>query len=197
MGAVKPGSVTAGRALGPALLVLAGLGLSAPAYAEIDCLATPRLEVRSEAGQPLVTVPMPEGAGWCLAWNHSVEGFEVLDCYRNVSGRMVLERSHLPDFAAGLDHVLGRGRQTSDGHGGYWIEDIDEVVPGNRYRLRVGAKRVDHRLVSRGDPALESLVRSARACTGAGFKALPQARTPISLSDLAANRAVSVELYVP
>lgn len=59
----------------------------------------------------------------------------------------MLERSHQPDFAAGLGHIPGRGVQVSDGEGGYWIEDIDEPVPGNRYLLRVGSKDVNHRIV--------------------------------------------------
>ncbi len=59
---------------------------------------------------------------------------------------MVLVRSHLPDFAAGLDHIPGRGRQVSDGQGGYFIEDLDEPVPGNAYVLRPGRGGVDHRI---------------------------------------------------
>lgn len=136
--------------------------LSAPAA------AAPHLEVLARDGEVLVSLPMPEGEGWCLAWNHSVEGFPVLDCYRHRHGRMVLVRSHQPDFAAGLGHVPGRGRQTSDGRGGYWIEEIDEPVPGDRYRLRVGSREVDHRLV-----------------TGS---------RKISLSRLAANQPVIVRL---
>ncbi|QJR00684.1 DUF1850 domain-containing protein [Halomonas sp. PGE1] len=93
---------------------------------------------------------MPEGEAWCLEWNHSVAGFPVQDCYRHRDGLMVLERSHQPDFAAGLGHVPGRGRQVSDGEGGYWIEEIDEPVPGNRYRLRVGSPEVNHRLLHEG-----------------------------------------------
>ncbi|MGM0700902.1 MAG: DUF1850 domain-containing protein [Pseudomonadota bacterium] len=132
--------LNAGWALLPALLsCLSVVAMADPAPA--------RLEVLDADGEPLVALAMPEGSRWCLEWNHSVEGFAVLDCYRHDDGRMVLERSHLPDFAAGLDHVLGRGRQVSDGQGGYWIEDIDEPVPGNAYRLRVGSMRVDHRLV--------------------------------------------------
>ncbi len=129
------------------------------------------LEVHADDGSLIVALPMPEGEGWCLEWNHSVEGFAVLDCYRHRGGRMVLERSHLPDFAAGLDHIPGRGRQVSDGEGGYWIEAIDEPVPGNAYRLRVGSLRVDHRLV----------VDDER----------------ISLSRLAANRLVTLRLTLP
>lgn len=108
------------------------------------------LEAVTDSGTVLVQRTIPPGGRWCLAWNHSVAGFAVRDCYRHVEGRMVLERSHQPDFAAGLGHIPGRGRQHSDGRGGYWIEDIDEPVPGNAYALRVGSAAVDHRLVIRG-----------------------------------------------
>lgn len=59
---------------------------------------------------------------------------------------MVLVRSHLLDFVAGLDHIPGRGQQVSDGQGGSLILDIDEPVPGNAYVLRPGTGLVDHRL---------------------------------------------------
>ncbi len=99
-----------------------------------------------EDGTEIARFDIPEGGGWCVMWHHSVKGFEVADCYRNLDGHMVLVRSHLPDFAAGLDHIPGRGRQLSDGHGGYWIEDIDEPVPGDAYILRPGLGAVDHRI---------------------------------------------------
>ncbi|MDZ7822752.1 MAG: DUF1850 domain-containing protein [Ahrensia sp.] len=89
---------------------------------------------------------MQQGQGWCVLWNHSVKGFAVSDCYENRGGQMVLVWSHLPDFAAGLDHIPGRGRQVSDGQGGYLILDINETVPSNTYVLRPGASAVDHRI---------------------------------------------------
>ncbi|MCK2184147.1 DUF1850 domain-containing protein [Halomonas getboli] len=175
------------------------MGLFAlPALA--DC-PSHELKVRAADGRLLVRLPMPAGEGWCLAWNHSVEGFTVHDCYRNVEGRMVLQRSHLPDFAAGLDHIPGRGRQVSDGHGGYWIEDLDEPVPGDAYRLRVGAMRVDHRLVSRPEGApLATLLTNARDCrAGERYAAdlVALAAEPpvvVSLSELAANQRVTLAL---
>ncbi|MBB3190533.1 DUF1850 domain-containing protein [Halomonas cerina] len=154
--------LTSGRALLPALLSCLAL---VPAMAG----AATHLEVLADDGEVLVRQPMPEGEGWCLAWNHSVAGFPVLDCYRHRRGHMVLVRSHQPDFAAGLGHVPGRGRQTSDGRGGYWIEDIDEPVPGDRYRLRVGSLEVDHRLVT--------------------------ATRKVSLSRLAAHEPVTIRLH--
>lgn len=98
------------------------------------------------SGAEIARFDVPDGAGWCVLWRHSVEGFEVSDCYENRGGRMVLVWSHLPDFAAGLGHIPGRGRQVSDGQGGYLILGIDEPVPGNAYVLRPGAGAVDHRL---------------------------------------------------
>ncbi|MDG3040599.1 DUF1850 domain-containing protein [Roseicyclus marinus] len=97
-------------------------------------------------GAELLRLPAPNGTGWCILWNHSVQGFPVTDCYENRDGRMVLVRSRQPDFAAGLGHIPGRGRQVSDGAGGYWILDIDEAVPGDAYVLRPGAGAVDHRI---------------------------------------------------
>ena len=99
-----------------------------------------------EDGTEIARLPVPEGTGWCVLWRHSVAGFEVSDCYENRGGRMVLVRSRQPDFAAGLGHLAGRGRQISDGAGGYWIVGIDEPVPGDAYFLRPGGPAVDHRL---------------------------------------------------
>lgn len=123
-------------------LPFAGAGAS-PAPAT----ASTRLAVVTEQGKALVDEVAPAGARWCIQWNHSVEKFTVLDCYRNVAGVMQLERSHQPDFAAGLGHIFGRGEQVSDGHGGYWINAIDEPVANNRYVLRVGSKAVNHQVV--------------------------------------------------
>lgn len=99
-----------------------------------------------EDGTEITRLSVPDGAGWCVLWRHSVKGFDVEDCYENRDGRMVLVRAHLPDFAAGLDHIPGRGRQVTDGQGGYFILDIDEPVPGDAYVLRPGLGPVDHRL---------------------------------------------------
>lgn len=121
-----------------------------------------------ETGEILASFDVPQGTGWCILWHHSVQGFEVADCYENRNGDMVLTRSHLPDFAAGLGHIIGRGVQVSDKMGGYFIEDIDEAVPTNAYILRPGAGSVDHR-ISIGE-------------------------TEVSLSALAARRRVRIAL---
>jgi len=114
-------------------------------------------------GAEIAHLNVPEGQGWCVLWRHSVQGFEVEDCYENRDGRMVLVRSHQPDFAAGLGHIVGRGRELSDGEGGYWIEDIDEPVPHNSYVLRPGTMAVNHRLsAASGEVSLSAVAPHAR-----------------------------------
>ena len=125
-----------GRPLAALVLVLTAL----PAWAGEIVVSL------ADGGAVLARLPVAEGARWSILWNHSVDGYEVEDIYENRDGAMVLVRSHLPDFGAGLGHIPGRGRQVSDGHGGYWIEDIDEPVPGNAYVLRPGRPAVNHRL---------------------------------------------------
>ena len=110
-----------------------------------------RLVVSSwETETVLLELDLSGDPRWEIRWNHSVAGFLVRDLYRYERGHMLLTATHTPDFAAGLGHIPGRGRLESDGAGGYWIRDIDEAVPGNRYLLRVGSKRVDHRVVHGG-----------------------------------------------
>ncbi|MYL23353.1 DUF1850 domain-containing protein [Halomonas alkaliantarctica] len=143
------------------------LGVLACLAATLSLLPHPaladRLMVTRAQGEPLWHTAMPEGERWCVEWNHSVAHFTVRDCYRNVAGRMQLERSHQPDFAAGLGHTPGRGKQVSDGQGGYWIEQINEPVPDNRYPLRVGAMTVNHRLVWQQDDAMQTYSLSRHA----------------------------------
>lgn len=122
-----------------------------------------RLQVTRAHGERLWYTAMPDGARWCVEWEHSVEHFTVRDCYLNAAGSMQLERSHQPDFAAGLGHTLGRGKQVSDGKGGYWIEEIYEPVPSNQYALRVGAMAVNHRLVWQQDGKTHVYSLSRRA----------------------------------
>ncbi len=110
------------------------------------CAGADALVATRENGTEIARLNVPEGTEWCVLWNHSVKGFPVADCYENQAGRMVLMHAHLPDFAAGLDHIPGRGRQVTDGQGGYFILDINEPVPGDAYILRPGAGPVNHRL---------------------------------------------------
>lgn len=89
----------------------------------------------------LAAHPLPA----CLVWNHSVSGGLVADCFDHADGVLILRRSYLHDFAAGLGEVAGRGHLTQSPDGGYWIEGIDEPLPDGLV-LRLGGARVAHRL---------------------------------------------------
>lgn len=98
--------------------------------------------------EALESVALTVEGDWCLHWHHSVAGFLVRDCFTVTDGQLMLEHSHQPDFAAGLDHIPERGKLESDGAGGYIISNINEPVAGNILRLRVGSDRVGHSIVS-------------------------------------------------
>ncbi|WP_447042987.1 DUF1850 domain-containing protein [Vreelandella sp. H-I2] len=155
-------------------LLIACCPLAEAGASPASATALMRLAVVTEQGDVLVDEAMPSGSRWCIKWQHSVEHFTVLDCYRNAEGVMQLERSHQPDFAAGLGHIFGRGEQVSDGKGGYWINAINEPVANNRYVLRVGSPTVNHRVV------------------------WPDGEHPaVSLSEYAAGQRVTIQLVAP
>lgn len=144
----------AGRALAGALL----LAVATPGAAGAG--AAPALEVVAADGAVLARLPLDPTGAFCLHWRHSVTGGSVADCFRFAAGAggsgtgMVLTRSYLHDFAAGLGHLPGRGHQVPAPGGGYWIEGIDEAVPGGQLPLRVGGAAVGHRIAT-ADGALD------------------------------------------
>lgn len=106
------------------------------------------LQIVDDRGEILAQLPVADGSQFCLRWNHSVTGGKVADCFVMTAGRMVLNRSYLHDYAAGLGSIPGRGVVRAAKGGGYWIEDMNEPVADNLLRLRVGSPTVDHRLTS-------------------------------------------------
>lgn len=134
------------RAMRPAVPVLAAV--LALAAAPAAAAAGEGLAVIGPSGAVLLDLPVD--GEWCLHWRHSVTGGAVADCFEMRDGRMILTRAYLHDFAAGLGHLPGRGTQRSAPGGGYWIDGIDEPVPGNALALRVGPATVGHRLVLPG-----------------------------------------------
>ena len=103
------GTICGGRGKALSLLLWGLFPISAGA----DTLTATRAD-----GTEIARFDVPAGTEWCVLWNHSVKGLPVADCYENQDGRMVLMHAHIPDFAAGLDHIPGRGRQVTDGKGG-------------------------------------------------------------------------------
>ena len=124
-----------------------GLCIGAALFAALPTGAEPLLKVHTD-DNVLATLPLPEGQEACLSWAHSVTGGKVADCFENRAGHLVLTRSYLHDFAAGLGEVPGRGVLISAPEGGYWIEHMDEPMPDNALTLRIGSARVGHRLTT-------------------------------------------------
>ena len=118
------------------------------------------LEITPNQGEPLFEISLADEPNWIMRWNHSVTGIEVSDYYRWDGDVMLLTDSHTPAFDAGLGHIPGRGRLENDGHGGYWIYDLDEPVPSNAYLLRVGSEKVNHRILHNGQTYYLSHVAS-------------------------------------
>ena len=112
----------------------------------------------------IAAMEFPAGSEICLHWSHSVTGGPVADCFEHHDGRLVLMRSYLHDFAAGLGEVPGRGRIEAAPEGGYWITDIAEIMPDNALAIRIGPERVGHVLEGQGQTlALSQLAPDQRA----------------------------------
>lgn len=93
-------------------------------------------------------LPLPDSGRWCLVWHHSVQGFQVKDCFRTVRGHMVLDSTQTPDFAAGLGYIPGRGVLKSSDNHGYRIVNMKRRIPGDSLVLRVGSFQVNHRILT-------------------------------------------------
>ena len=144
-----------GRSLRAALFACLALAGS-PLWAQST------LVVETPAGLTIGVLDFAPGQEICLTWAHSVTGGRVADCFENRSGTMVLSRSYLHDFAAGLGEIAGRGTVRTAATGGYWIDGINEPIPDNTLRLRVGAPRVGHVLTD-GTRRLNLSARAAGA----------------------------------
>lgn len=130
-----------------ALVILFGAGGPATAQGQRAQEATgDRLVVTDGQSVTMASLPLPQQAGFCLHWFHSVTGGAVADCFRNLTGVLTLESSFLHDYAAGLGDLPGRGRLRALSTGGYIIEDMDEPLSGNRLPLRLAAPHVAQEL---------------------------------------------------
>lgn len=127
-----------------------------------------QLAITDRNSHTLARISLPASGQWCLVWNHSVQGFPVIDCFRAEGRQLVLDSSQTPDFAAGLGYTPGRGTLESDHQHGYRIVDMNVPITNNTLRLRVGSVSVNHRIKV-------------------------DART-VSLSHLAANERVDIRL---
>lgn len=164
-----------GRSLRTALLTclsLFGLSLLGLPLFSLPLSAQDALVVETSGGLAIGQLAFEPGQEICLTWAHSVTGGPVADCFENRSGTLVLARSYLHDFAAGLGEVAGRGTLRSAETGGYWIDGINEPIPGNALRLRVGAPFVGHVLTS-GTQRLNLSARAAGASVYLRLRPMP------------------------
>lgn len=146
----------AGRSFGAALALCLCVGAG-------PVLAKPLLEIVAENDTVIGTLDFAPGQEICLTWSHSVTGGKVADCFENRRNALVLTRSYLHDFAAGLGEVEGRGTIAPAPEGGYWITGIDETIPDNALTLRIGTSRVGHVLSNGAQTfALSDIAAGAR-----------------------------------
>lgn len=137
----------AGRSFGAALAFCL-CGAAGPLAAQ------PVLAIVTEDGAVTGRLDFAPDQEICLTWAHSVTGGKVADCFENRRNALVLTRSYLHDFAAGLGEVAGRGTIAPAPEGGYWITGIDETIPDNALTLRIGSARVGH-VLSNGSQSLK------------------------------------------
>lgn len=124
-------------------------GIVLAVLAAIAVPVWPALRV-SHDGQVLALLP---GRHVTVSYVHSIDGLPVEEDLRAQDGRLVVERTRLVQFGAGMGQVVGEGHGRSEGR--WWVvDDLDRDV-GPELLLRVGAERVDHRLrTSRTELAL-------------------------------------------
>lgn len=109
----------------------------------------PQLRVIIPAGEELLRIPLEQGLSWEVHWQHSVAGILVRDRYRWQDGQMLLTDSWTPLLdVAGLGYTPGRGELRVEAEtGDFWIAEINEAVPGNVHRIRIGSRHAPTTLV--------------------------------------------------
>lgn len=102
---------------------------------------------------PAVTVDHDEDrlAAWrteafTLSYIHSIDGLPIEEDLRVTEGELVVERTRLKQFGAGMGHIDGEGQGRADGD--WWVVDDLERDIGSQMHLRAGATRIDHRITS-------------------------------------------------
>lgn len=102
---------------------------------------------------PVVTVNHAEDrlAAWrtesfTLSYVHSIDRLPIEEDLRVDDGELVVERTRLRQFGAGMGHIAGEGHGHAEGD--WWVVDDLERGIGHQMHLRAGATRIDHRITA-------------------------------------------------
>lgn len=83
-----------------------------------------------------------------ISYVHSIDGLPIEEDLRVRDGELIVERTRLRQFGAGMGQIEGEGRGYADGS--WWVvDDLDRPI-GPDLLLRVGSPRVDHRVRAGG-----------------------------------------------
>lgn len=102
----------------------------------------------SAADETLLFLPMRDNETLELTWRHSVDHILVRDVFSLRGGTLYLNATYHAFFAAGLGHIVGRGKVISTDNHGLAVIDINEAL--ETLPLRVGSADIAHTLHHRG-----------------------------------------------
>lgn len=86
-----------------------------------------------------------------ISYVHSIDGLPIEEDLRVSDDELIVERTRLRQFGAGMGHIQGEGEGHREGR--WWVIDNMERHIGPQLHVRVGAPGVDHR-VQAGDVEL-------------------------------------------
>lgn len=104
------------------------------------------------------TAVLQENA-FTISYIHSIDGLPIEEDLRRSEGELVVERTRLRQFGAGMGHIEGQGQGRSEGE--WWVLDDLQRQIGPQMHLRAGAPAIDHRL-----RAGETELRLSRCLSG-------------------------------
>lgn len=119
-------------AVGTALLALVTLVALAPVWPATR--VTHGEQVLATATQRHLTI----------AYVHSIDRLPIEEDLRREGDQLIVERTRLREFGAGMGHIAGQSNGRADGE--WWVVDDLARPIGPQLLLRVGAPRVDHRI---------------------------------------------------
>lgn len=138
------------------LLAVAGVALTALG------LLLPVWPAVTVTSQGTTTAVLPHEA-FTISYVHSIDGLPIEEDLRPTDEGLVVERTRLRQFGAGMGHIDGEGRGYSDG--AWWVLDDMERRIGPQMHLRAGAPAIDHQLHSTDTSLLLSQCLSGERIT--------------------------------